>query len=90
MMLSGSGFSSGSRHFPRCLDLDVPWLILFFFSSLLSLLVGFPSAAEQCFLRSSAYGSGEETNQLAIYLGVNAILSMTFSQDRDRQGELWD
>lgn len=90
-MLSGSGFSSGSRHFPRCLDLDVPWLILFFFFfSLLSLLVGFPSAAEQCFLRSSAYGSGEEADQLVIYLGVNAILSVTFSQDKDRQGELWD
>lgn len=87
MMLSGSGFSSGSRHFPRCLELDVPWLILFFFP-LLSLLVGFPSAAEQCFLRCSTYGSGDETNQLVIYLGVNAILSVTFSQDRDRQREL--
>ncbi|RLV97336.1 hypothetical protein DV515_00011849 [Chloebia gouldiae] len=52
--------------------------------------VGFPSAAEQCFLRSSAYGSGEEPNQLVIYLGVNAILSVTSSEDKDRQGELWD
>lgn len=60
------------------------------FFPLLSFLVGFPSAAEQCILRSSAYGSGEEPNQLLIYLGVNAILSVTFSQDKDRQGELWD
>lgn len=63
---------------------------IFFFFPLLSLLVGFPSAAEQCFLRSSTCGSGEETKQLVVYLGVNGILSVTFSQDRNRQGELWD